>query len=400
LGGVQVLTQRAGDTVTGVRALGLSMPIAALALTCSAGPSTFGRLTWSLLAIGLGLALLMPVLPFSLELLALRRLTAPAFGTLMSLEPAVALTIGLVVLGQVPGPSGAGGVVVVVAAGIGAERTGARSDRPRKQPDLLSLGRLRWRALTREFLARGRHCRSTADVRQSPREPGYLNPDGYRRLCRRDRRPRPSASPRGRSPPTAMTLEAEATIECGPPVAIASRRRLGQQASRLSLSWPSGHRVGRRAGFPKRRGAALAAASLGAAGRLVFVQSATRWFHFCFAPSGQKCYEGVQFRERPDRVDAAAVGAENRSMRRDPDYRYSVVRDIWSPWHAEIALVRRRSLHGILARLRHHGRDDAVLFHRTFTHPDLERLRDTRPNSNASLTTQTRESSAASSTSE
>jgi hypothetical protein len=58
-------------------------------------------------------------------------------------------------------------------------------------------------------------------------------------------------------------------------------------------------------------------------------------------------------------------------MRRDPDYRYSVVRDIWSPWHAEIALVRRRSLHGILARLRHHGRDDAVLFHRTFTHPDL-----------------------------
>jgi inner membrane transporter RhtA len=127
-----VLTQRAGDTVTGVRALGLSMPVAALALACIAGPPTFGRLTWSLLAIGLGLALLMPVLPFSLELLALRRLTAPAFGTLMSLEPAIALTIGLVVLGQVPGPSGAGGVVLVVAAGIGAHRTGARSDRPRQ----------------------------------------------------------------------------------------------------------------------------------------------------------------------------------------------------------------------------------------------------------------------------
>ena len=126
-----VLTQRAGDTVSGVRALGVSMPIAALALTCIAGPSTFGRLTWSLLAIGLGLALLMPVLPFSLELLALRRLTAPAFGTLMSLEPAIALTIGLVVLGQVPGPSGAAGVVLVVAAGIGAQRTGGRSERPR-----------------------------------------------------------------------------------------------------------------------------------------------------------------------------------------------------------------------------------------------------------------------------
>ena len=52
-------------------------------------------------SIGLGLALLLPVVPFSLELLALRRLTTAAFGTLMSLEPAFALLIGLV-LHQVP----------------------------------------------------------------------------------------------------------------------------------------------------------------------------------------------------------------------------------------------------------------------------------------------------------
>ena len=46
--------------------------------------------------------MLLPVVPFALELLALRRLTTAAFGTLMSLEPAFALLVGLALLGQVP----------------------------------------------------------------------------------------------------------------------------------------------------------------------------------------------------------------------------------------------------------------------------------------------------------
>jgi inner membrane transporter RhtA len=129
--GYIVLTQRAGDTVDGLRALAVSIPVAAIVATCTAGPSAAGKLTWSLVVIGLALGLLMPVIPFSLELLALRRLTAPAFGTLMCLEPAIALSVGLVVLGQVPGPSRALGVVLVVCAGVGAERTGARPDRIR-----------------------------------------------------------------------------------------------------------------------------------------------------------------------------------------------------------------------------------------------------------------------------
>jgi inner membrane transporter RhtA len=70
---------------------------------------------------------LLPVVPFCLEMLALRRLTTAAFGTLMSLEPAIALVVGLVVLGQVPGPWPVVGIAFVVAAGVGAERTGARS---------------------------------------------------------------------------------------------------------------------------------------------------------------------------------------------------------------------------------------------------------------------------------
>ena len=77
-----------------------------------------------------GLAVLLPVVPFTLELLALRRLTTGAFGTLMALEPGFALVIGLVALHQVPDRLAVLGIGFVVAAGIGAERGGARLPPP------------------------------------------------------------------------------------------------------------------------------------------------------------------------------------------------------------------------------------------------------------------------------
>ena len=123
-----VLTQRAGDEVTGLSALAVSMPVAAVVATIVVGPSVVGQIDLRLFVVGVGLALLLPVIPFSLELLALRRLTAAAFGTLMSLEPAIAVIIGLAVLGQIPRPSAILGIVLVVAAGISAARTGARVD--------------------------------------------------------------------------------------------------------------------------------------------------------------------------------------------------------------------------------------------------------------------------------
>jgi inner membrane transporter RhtA len=122
-----LLTQRVGDEVAGLRGLAVSMPVAGIVTTLVVGPSVLGRVTPDMLLLGLGLALLLPVVPFSLELLALRRLTSAAFGTLMSLEPAIALVIGAVVLHQVPGAAALAGVVFVVAAGIGAERSGGRA---------------------------------------------------------------------------------------------------------------------------------------------------------------------------------------------------------------------------------------------------------------------------------
>ncbi len=121
-----LLTQRAGDEVTGLAALAVSMPVAGIAATIIAGPAVIGHLTWPVLLAGLGLALLLPVVPFSLELLALRRLTTTAFGTLMSLEPAVAAAVGVVVFHQVPHLGALAGIGLVVTASVGAQRSGAR----------------------------------------------------------------------------------------------------------------------------------------------------------------------------------------------------------------------------------------------------------------------------------
>jgi inner membrane transporter RhtA len=122
-----VLTQQVGDEVSGIKGLAISMPIAGLIAIVVAGPSLQSELTPDLLLAGLGLAVLLPVIPFALELLALRRLTTTAFGTLMSLEPAIAVIVGLIALHQTPSLVPVVGIGFVVAAGIGAERTGERT---------------------------------------------------------------------------------------------------------------------------------------------------------------------------------------------------------------------------------------------------------------------------------
>lgn len=124
--GYILLTQRMGDTADGITGLAVSMPVAAVLATLVTGPGVVGDLTPQLLLIGLGLAVLLPVVPFTLELLALRRLSAGAFGTLMALEPGIALVIGFLALHQTPNLLAVAGIGLVVAAGVGAERHGAR----------------------------------------------------------------------------------------------------------------------------------------------------------------------------------------------------------------------------------------------------------------------------------
>ena len=128
--GYILLTQRVGDEVAGINGLAVSMPVAGLVSTVVVGPSVFERMTPEILLIGIGLAIMLPVVPFALEMMALRRLTTAAFGTLMALEPAFAMIVGLLILSQVPGSAGVVGICLVVAAGIGAARMGARQPMP------------------------------------------------------------------------------------------------------------------------------------------------------------------------------------------------------------------------------------------------------------------------------
>ena len=131
--GYILLTQHVGDAVSGLQGLAVSMPVAGLLATLVAGPAVLPELTWQLALQGLGLAILLPVVPFALEMMALRRLTAAAFGTLMCLEPAIAVFVGLVALHQVPGIAPLIGVGFVIAAGVGVQRSAARE--PVREPE-------------------------------------------------------------------------------------------------------------------------------------------------------------------------------------------------------------------------------------------------------------------------
>lgn len=124
-----LLTARVGDRFEGLEGLSVTIPVAAVTATIVAAPGAVAHVTPLVVAAAFGLALLMPVIPYSLELLALRRLTTSTFGTLMALEPAIAMTMGAVILGQVPTVLQAGGVALVVAAGMGATRGGSRPSR-------------------------------------------------------------------------------------------------------------------------------------------------------------------------------------------------------------------------------------------------------------------------------
>jgi inner membrane transporter RhtA len=125
-----LLTQRVSDEVSGIAGLAVSIPVAGIIATVVAGPLMFTRLTPHVLLIGLGLAILLPVVPFVLEMQALRRLSAASFGTLMSLEPAFAMLLGLVILHQLPAATAIVGLVLVVLAGLGAGRAGTRPAAP------------------------------------------------------------------------------------------------------------------------------------------------------------------------------------------------------------------------------------------------------------------------------
>jgi inner membrane transporter RhtA len=115
-----LLSAATGRRFPGSSGLTVAMGIAALAVT-PAGLLAGGRslLRPGVLGTGVAIGLLSSVIPYSLELETLRRVPAKVFGIWMSLEPAVAALVGLVMLSQSLSPAewGAIGCVTVASAG-------------------------------------------------------------------------------------------------------------------------------------------------------------------------------------------------------------------------------------------------------------------------------------------
>ena len=86
---------------------------------------SFGVYLAVAVAVGLAVAVLSSVIPYSLESESLRRMPANVFGVLMSLEPAVAALAGFIVLGQHLSARDVVAIALVIAASIGVTRTAA-----------------------------------------------------------------------------------------------------------------------------------------------------------------------------------------------------------------------------------------------------------------------------------
>ncbi|WP_370584174.1 EamA family transporter [Ornithinimicrobium cryptoxanthini] len=114
-----LLSGRTGARFEGLDGMAIALVIGGVAMLplglFDAGTSL---LDGEVLLRGLGIALLSSAIPYSLELLALRRLSAGVFGILLSLEPAAAALAGLLVLGQTLAPSQLVGMALVVCASI------------------------------------------------------------------------------------------------------------------------------------------------------------------------------------------------------------------------------------------------------------------------------------------
>jgi inner membrane transporter RhtA len=120
-----LLSKATGQRMTGASGLAIAMVVAAVLVT---GPGVVagGRTMFrpGLLAAGGAIGLLSSVIPYWLDLEALRRVPARVFGVWQSLQPAVAALVGLALLGQRLSVAEWAGICCVVAASAGVARGG------------------------------------------------------------------------------------------------------------------------------------------------------------------------------------------------------------------------------------------------------------------------------------
>ncbi|MFF0111271.1 EamA family transporter [Streptomyces prasinus] len=130
-----VFSARTGRRFPQADGLALAMGVAALLfLPLGIVESGTKLLEPTTLALGAAVAVLSSVLPYTLELLALRRLPASTFAILMSLEPAIAAAAGFLVLSQALTLTESAAIALVIAASMGAVRTQVGRGRAKTLP--------------------------------------------------------------------------------------------------------------------------------------------------------------------------------------------------------------------------------------------------------------------------
>lgn len=126
--GYIVLGHRAGPHWQGVDVLTLACVLGAVLLAAPAIAGSDGRM-WhpTILVAGLGVGLLSSVIPYSLELAALRKLSSARFSILMSLEPAAAALAGWIIVAEQLTLLDWGAMACVVTASVQVTRQARRS---------------------------------------------------------------------------------------------------------------------------------------------------------------------------------------------------------------------------------------------------------------------------------
>lgn len=118
-----LLTAAVGRRFEGLSGLSIPFAVGALAvLPFGLGSAGTQLLDARLLLVGAAVALLSSVVPYTLELQALRRIPPHLFGLLMSMEPAIAALLGFAVLGEVLAVREWAAVALVVLACVGSTR--------------------------------------------------------------------------------------------------------------------------------------------------------------------------------------------------------------------------------------------------------------------------------------
>jgi len=120
-----LVNARLGRAFEGGTGLALAMCVGTVAVAPFGIAEGAGELlSAEALALGAAVGVLSSAIPYSFEVEALRRIRPAVFGVLMSLEPAVAALAGLIVLGQRLGGRTLIGIAFVIAASVGAARSG------------------------------------------------------------------------------------------------------------------------------------------------------------------------------------------------------------------------------------------------------------------------------------